>query len=536
MNILSLHLGHDGSVTIIEGNEVVIHHQLDRFNKFKHEYMPSFELLEKIKNLNIKFDKVVITSMGSTLFPINYFLQKFYNIKAEDIIEFNQSEHHYFHAKCAQHIFNYPSNCFYYVSDGEGAEQPLKHDSKFINNKIICEAESIYDQNIQPYYKFYTTYEQLNIETDKIRIHPSLSNGKAYQRVTYELGLEEFEEGKTMALSSYGKYNSQVFQSLLYKDKWNTNILGKISGAFDSTNKYNRFLLSPIVNHLDKKSPSLDFVHTFQKTFEHMTKNNLKKIKAPYDKLILTGGCAQNILTNSELKNHLNCEILADPFNGDFGISLGSALHVAQSKINPIKHICSGFDIDKNLGIFNEFKIKKNISAHNVAKILQNEPIAIFSGKSEQGQRGLGFRSLLGNPLQEDILEKINKIKKREWYRPFACTVLKEKAHNFFDIKENESSPYMMFAYKSKNESLKNVCSVDGLSRIQTLEKNFHLDYYQLISEFEKLTNIPIVLNTSLNLPGHVLCEDYYDLYKIFKNSSLNYCWLSDEKKLICRK
>ena len=94
----------------------------------------------------------------------------------------------------------------------------------------------------------------------------------------------------------------------------------------------------------------------------------------------------------------------------------------------------------------------------------------------------------------------------------------------------------MMFAYKSKNESLKNVCSVDGLSRIQTLEKNFHLDYYQLISEFEKLTNIPIVLNTSLNLPGHVLCEDYYDLYKIFKNSSLNYCWLSDEKKLICRK
>jgi len=535
MNILSLHLGHDGSVTIIEGNEVVIHHQLDRFNKFKHEFMPSFDLLQKIKDLNIKFDKVVITSMGTMSFPIHYFIQKFYNIKTEDIIEFWQSDHHYFHAKCAQFIFNNPTNCFYYVSDGEGAEHSMTHESKFINHKKVCESESIYDQNLQNYYKFYTTFESLNIETDKISIHPSLSNGKAYQRMTYELGLEEFEEGKAMALSSYGKYNQQIFDSLLYRNKWNTNILGKVSGKFDNANKYNRFLLSPIVNHLDKKSTSLDFVHTFQKTFEHMQKKNLQKIKAPYEKLILSGGCTQNILANTEMKNHLNCEVLADPFNGDFGISLGCALHIAQTKVNPLKHICSGFEIEKNLGIFSEFKIKKNIFPHNVAKILQNEPVAIFSGKSEQGQRGLGFRSLLGNPLQKDILEKINTIKKREWYRPFACTVLKEKAHKFFDIKENESSPYMMFAYKSKNESLKNVCSIDGLSRIQTLDKHFHIDYYNLISEFEKLTNVPIVLNTSLNLPGHVLCEDHYDLYKIFKNSSLNYCWLPDEKKLICR-
>ena len=85
-------------------------------------------------------------------------------------------------------------------------------------------------KNLENYYKFYTTFEALNIETDKIRIHPSLSNGKAYQRMTYELGLEEFEEGKAMALSSYGKYNQQIFESLLYRNKWNTNILGKVAG------------------------------------------------------------------------------------------------------------------------------------------------------------------------------------------------------------------------------------------------------------------------------------------------------------------
>ncbi len=81
---------------------------------------------------------------------------------------------------------------------------------------------------------------------------------------------------------------------------------------------------------------------------------------------------------------------------------------------------------------------------------------------------------MLGNPLDESILEKINTIKKREWYRPFACTILEEDASKFFEIKPNEISPYMMFVYKCKDKRLKNVCSVDNYSRIQTLSRQFN--------------------------------------------------------------
>jgi carbamoyltransferase len=194
-----------------------------------------------------------------------------------------------------------------------------------------------------------------------------------------------------------------------------------------------------------------------------------------------------------------------------------------------LKHICSGFDPILSLDNFES----ENVTPEDVAEILVNEPVAIFSGKSEQGQRGLGFRSLLGNPLDDKILNKINSIKKREWYRPFACTVLKEEAPSLFEIKENVASPYMMFVFKCKDQRLKSVCSVDNYSRIQTLERQFNPKYYDLINAFKKLTGLPAVLNTSLNLPGRVLCEDTNDLYLMMKNSSLKYCYLSNENKLL---
>ena len=91
----------------------------------------------------------------------------------------------------------------------------------------------------------------------------------------------------------------------------------------------------------------------------------------------------------------------------------------------------------------------------------------------------------------------------------------------------------MMFVFKCKDQRLKSVCSVDNYSRIQTLERQFNPKYYDLINAFKKLTGLPAVLNTSLNLPGRVLCEDTNDLYLMMRNSSLKYCYLSNETKLL---
>jgi len=524
-------MGHDGSVTILEGDEIVVHHQLERFNGLKNQFYPTIELFDTIKTLNIKFDKVIITSMGKGKYiPMLYYLKKHLNIDPSQVAELQQSEHHIFHATCAQHFFNYPKNVIYFISDGDGANKSLVNkDDKFINGAEGVECESIYDEKLESIHKYYNTNRQINLFTKELSLTRNISLGKAYQKLVFELGLNLNEEGKAMALSSYGKFDNDIANKLVFNDSWNLNWMSNDLESYEPSNKFNRYMLNPNTNHTAKDSKSFNFVKTFQIVFQLLFLQKIKKIDRKYDSLVLSGGCTQNVLNNSFLKNKLNKDILADPFNGDFGISLGSALHYTNLKVKPLKHICSGFDPKISLSQFKS----KNVTAQEVAEILVKEPIAIFSGKSEQGQRGLGFRSLLGNPLDESILEKINTIKKREWYRPFACTILEEDASKFFEIKPNEISPYMMFVYKCKDKRLKNVCSVDNYSRIQTLSRQFNSKYYDLIKAFKKATNLPAVLNTSLNLPGRVICEDINDLYYMMKNSSLKYCYLSDQNKIL---
>ena len=535
MNILSLHQGHDGAVTILSGNEIVVHHQLDRFNGHKHQSMSTPSLFEKIKNLNLKFDRIITTSIG-TNDPItkDLFLKHFGN--ESKIIDIGQSQHHIFHAVCAKHFFQLKKDFVIIVADGGGAFKPFQNESKYLNGARLLENESIYDENFNSLFQKFGCDAIINLEAPNTKIHPSVSLGGGYTNLVHELGLDYSEEGKAMALSSHGKFKKQIFRSLIDKDVWSSDLLCRTTLlGTDPGNKFNRFMLDPSIDHLKKGSQSLDFVHSFQKAFEYLFLKTLKKVDTKNKKIILTGGCAQNVLNNSNISRKLPNEILVDPYNGDFGISLGSAIRFSEEKIKPLRHICSGFSVKYDLSSFSNFTIRKNITPSYVAKILIDETVGIFSGKSEQGQRGLGFRSLLANPLKDKNIENLNFIKKREWYRPFACTVLKEKAKKYFDMGNINESPYMMFVFKCRDKKLKNVCSVDGYSRIQTLDKNFHPKYYQLIKAFERVSGYPIILNTSLNLPGSVLCEDYEDLYNFFKESNLNYCYLPDTNELICR-
>ena len=530
MNILSFHMGHDGSVTIIENDQIVIHHQLERFNGLKNQFYPSIEVFDKIKKLKINFDKVIVTAMGGIQIPLINFLRKYLNINPSKVVAVHNNEHHIFHAKCARHFFNYPKDVVYFIADGDGALKSLQNDNnQFINGAQGTECESVYDEDLKPIFKYYNTNRQINVLNEKFLISRNISLGKAYQKLVYELGLDLNEEGKAMALSSYGNFNNDIANKLVFNNNWNLNWMSNVEESYEPLNYLNRFMLNPSVNHTARDSKTLDFVKTFQIVFQLLFLHKIKKINKKFNTLVLSGGCTQNVLNNSFIKEETKKNILADPFNGDFGISLGAALHHTNVKVKPLKHICSGFDPEISLDKFKS----KNITPQEVAEILVKEPVAIFSGKSEQGQRGLGFRSLLGNPLDNSIVDKINKIKKREWYRPFACTVLEENASELFEIKPNQTSPYMMFVYKSKDKRLKHVTSIDNYSRIQTLNRHFHSKYYDLISAFNRLTELPVVLNTSLNLPGRVLCEDTNDLFFLMKNSALKYCYLSDKDKLL---
>jgi len=270
-----------------------------------------------------------------------------------------------------------------------------------------------------------------------------------------------------------------------------------------------------------------------QSTFEKKYHNYIKENNLT-ENLLITGGTAQNVKNNSLLLDNFS-NVFADPFNGDFGISLGAINFYLNNSLK-VDNVYLGIPQKLNLEIFRGHKII-SVSPDEVAKILINDPIAIFQSRSEQGQRGLGNRSILMNANHDEAANKMNEIKKREWYRPFACTILHEESSHYFEMKIDES-PFMMFLFKVKEDKkslFKSGIAVDGTCRIQTLKHSFNPCFYNLLSSFFKITGFPFILNTSLNLPGEVLVEELYDLKELFDNSGLKYVYFPEINKLIIK-
>jgi predicted NodU family carbamoyl transferase len=266
-----------------------------------------------------------------------------------------------------------------------------------------------------------------------------------------------------------------------------------------------------------------------QNDFENDMDNLIEKWEIT-DAIHFTGGCAQNVLYNSKLLNKFD-KVFCDPFNGDFGLSLGAANYYLENKIIN-DEIYLGIPQDIDASIFSKYNII-DTTPDEVAEILLKEPVAIFQSRSEQGQRGLGNRSLLMSPLHKDSHDRLNKIKKREWFRPFACSVLKEKAKEWFEM-PIEESPHMMYVFKIKKENaLTAGLSINNDSRIQTVSEKDNSHFYNLIKAFDELVNVPILINTSLNLPGEVLVETMQDLKELFESSELNYIYLPEIGKII---
>lgn len=259
------------------------------------------------------------------------------------------------------------------------------------------------------------------------------------------------------------------------------------------------------------------------KIFQKKTETLINDIM-PTNNITYTGGVAQNVLANS---NFLKRKIKIDPLCTDQGISLGVMNHLLNGKLNLISNpIYLGFKPKYNL---NKFKFV-NVEDKDVCKILRKEPVGLFQGKSEQGQRGLGNRSLLVDATNKKAVDMVKKIKKREWFRPFAPAVLEEKASEFFEIEG--TSPYMLYVFKMK-KIITSICSIEKTSRIQTVSRKNNFNFYNLLNCFYKMYNIPLLLNTSLNLSGHTLVEDLDDLYYMMKFSNLKFCYLPEIKKLI---
>ena len=169
--------------------------------------------------------------------------------------------------------------------------------------------------------------------------------------------------------------------------------------------------------------------------------------------------------------------------------------------------------------------------------IMQDEIVAVYNGRSEAGPRALGNRSILYDPRDINTKETINKVKKREHFRPFAASVLKKYANEWFDMSKLNRSPTMSYAVQTKEDKknlIPGVVHIDGTCRVQTVEQDIpHL--YEVIEEFYRYTKVPMVLNTSFNLAGQPLVETPEDAFKTFEGSELDHLYFPEVHKLISK-
>ena len=241
-----------------------------------------------------------------------------------------------------------------------------------------------------------------------------------------------------------------------------------------------------------------DIAATIQKFTEDKIIEIMKFARKHGNKLIYSGGVAQNIVANSLIKDIFDdVHIAIAP--ADSGSSIGTAAKTWSDETGGDKLTWSPY-----LG----YDIKKDINPKDVVDyLIKNKVCGVANGKAEFGPRALGNRSLLGD-VRYDIKDTVNKIKKRELFRPFAPAILEEYADEYFDGHKNE---YMQYTCNAKHD-YKSVIHVDGTSRCQVVKKDCQSVIRPILEEYYERTGVPMLLNTSLNIKGQPILNDEQDV------------------------
>lgn len=391
----------------------------------------------------------------------------------------------------------------------------------------------------------YGIAEKDHIRIDKRVLFPD-SIGIFYSAVTQHLGFLNYgDEFKVMGMSSYGfpnyvsalkkiikfSNNGDIFLNLKYFQHHKKNYFR----IHNNTIKMNQIFTSEVDKIIGSKRKNksekltqihFDIANSLQVVFEEYVLNLVKFLKKKYsnfDNLCLSGGCMNNSLVNGKISNlDLFNNVFISPSPGDSGGALGSALFSIRSckKDNDFEFSASAgpeynnHEISNILEEYKQLFLEKKIFVKKIEDdknlynfvtelLIKNKIIGWFAGKAEFGPRALGNRSIICNPGMENARGILNeKIKLREKFRPFAGSVLKEHASNWFDCKENEESRFMSKVFKvleDKKKFIKAIVHQDGTCRIQTVTEEENSRFYHLIKNFFKKKNIPILLNTSFN-------------------------------------
>jgi carbamoyltransferase len=377
------------------------------------------------------------------------------------------------------------------------------------------------------------------------RIEFPHSAGLFYTAITQFLGFHKYgEEWKMMGLAPYGKplYVEQLRQVIhpvaggrfeLNLDYFRHHNEG-VEMTWDDGSPQMGLVFSPKLSELlgptrDPEDPEFfakwaDIAHSAQVVYEEIFFHVLTELqrRTGMTKLSLAGGCALNSVANGKIFERTKFrELYVQPAAGDDGTAIGAAFYVEHAVLKRPRHFVmrdaytgAGFDdaqvvaaIEKARGNGWDPKISvrhlddADLFREVAAAAADGKVVGWFQGRMEFGPRALGNRSIVADPRRADMKDILNRrIKHRETYRPFAPSVLEEKAADIFE--RSEPSPFMLMVYKVKEGQrarIPAVTHVDDTGRLQTVSASTNPRYHALISEFDRQTGVPLVLNTSFN-------------------------------------
>ena len=572
---------HDSAAALIKDGEIIAAAQEERFTRKKHdEQFPKNAIIYVLKEAKInlasldaivfyekpflKFERLLETYLAFAPRGFNSFIKSI-PIWLEDKL---------FQKKKIYENLNDIDDSFKNIEKIKFSEHHMSHAASAFFPSPFEEAIVLTLDGVGEWATTTVGLGKKNKIEIKKEIHFPNSLGLLYSAFTYYLGFKvNSGEYKVMGLAPYG---NPVYEDLVFK-----NLIDlKNDGSFRMNMKFFEYAtgLTMVNSNFEKlfknkirvpESDDLNQFHmdmaaTIQSVTEKIIFKILENIQKEYNikNLCLAGGVALNCVVNGKiLKNKIFENIWIQPAAGDAGGALGAALAYCHNELNK-KRIINKDDNMKGSYLgpsYNDNEIKayldqvgakyiylkeKDIIEKTAQEISNGKAIGWFQGRAEFGPRSLGNRSIIADPRSENMQKTLNlKVKFRESFRPFAPSVLKEKVSEYFDIQH--VSPYMLFVaninekikiptsqeqnklfgidrLNVKNSLIPAVTHVDYSARVQTVDKKINLKFYELIKEFDKITNCPILVNTSFNIRGEPIVNSPKDAFKCFMGTDLD--------------
>ena len=580
--------GHNAGVCLLKDGEIVVSIEEERLTRQKYDGGP-YASMVKILEYTPKLDYLVIahTTPKDTAGSIDFSGEDMYTGFARKLglidrkaNRFNHPQvidlshvHHKLHAACAFYRSGF-KEAVAVIVDGAGTFLNLSSGEN--DNVTGWETETFFKCDYPA--SFNTIYKHIGVRepkagaiikkfsgerygetgTHECRIADHAGIVKAYEAVTEYCGFSAIEAGKTMGLFPYGEPTDKIpplFDKTGIQPVTNRNLIVPRypNGAIINAGLY-EYLVDANAQDLSTMKNRRDLAYAVQtQTQEQVLELILKAVEmSGINNVVMSGGYGLNCVANYYYLTKLNekgIKFYVEPISNDAGTAMGAAMIVHRttsndSSITDFNHNLylgpqynySVDDIDIACAMHDTAEYTDATHEDVVGLLKSKNIVAIFQGGSENGPRALGNRSILFDPTFEDGKDYVNRIKNREYFRPFAGTILKEHAHEWFDLRGMDESPNMMYAVNCQPgvaEKIPSIIHVDGTCRIQTVTPNQNKHFYDLITAFYKETGVPVLFNTSFNLGGDPLVETLADAIETLSRSEIEYLYLPENGKLI---